>query len=51
LRTLPDPAAVSHHAKLLVDAGLITREQRGQWACDQVGPGAPLTLSDTLTGA
>lgn len=23
---------VSHHMKLLVDAGLITREQRGKWA-------------------
>lgn len=23
---------VSHHLKVLVDAGLITREQRGQWA-------------------
>lgn len=23
---------VSHHLKLLVDAGLITREQRGKWA-------------------
>ena len=23
---------VSHHMKTLVDAGLITREQRGKWA-------------------
>jgi len=23
---------VSHHMKLLVDAGLVTREQRGKWA-------------------
>lgn len=23
---------VSHHMKLLVDAGLVTREQRGRWA-------------------
>ena len=23
---------ISHHLKVLVDAGLLTREQRGQWA-------------------
>lgn len=23
---------VSHHLKLLVDAGILTREQRGKWA-------------------
>lgn len=25
-------ATVSHHMKLLVEAGLVTREQRGRWA-------------------
>jgi ArsR family transcriptional regulator len=25
-------STVSHHMKLLVDAGLVTREQRGRWA-------------------
>lgn len=25
-------ATVSHHMKLLADAGLVTREQRGRWA-------------------
>ena len=34
---LPEPLAlaqptVSHHLKVLVDAGLLTRERRGQWA-------------------
>ncbi|TQL51758.1 ArsR/SmtB family transcription factor [Ornithinicoccus hortensis] len=32
---------VSHHLKLLVDAGLVTREQRGRWAYFQPSP-APL---------
>jgi ArsR family transcriptional regulator len=32
---------VSHHMKLLVDAGLVTREQRGKWAYYRV-------LDDTL---
>lgn len=32
---------VSHHMKLLVDAGLVTREQRGRWAYYQPAP-APL---------
>ncbi len=29
---------VSHHLKLLVDAGLVTREQRGKWAYYRVVP-------------
>jgi ArsR family transcriptional regulator, arsenate/arsenite/antimonite-responsive transcriptional repressor len=33
---------VSHHMKLLVEAGLVTREQRGKWAYYRVA-------SDTLT--
>ena len=39
---------VSHHMKQLVEAGLITREQRGKWAYYRVVPEALLALSDTL---
>ena len=38
---------VSHHLKQLVDAGLITREQRGKWAYYQVVQSA----LDDLAGA
>lgn len=31
---------VSHHMKMLVDAGLVTREQRGRWAYFRVVPGS-----------
>jgi ArsR family transcriptional regulator len=31
---------VSHHMKLLVDAGLLHREQRGKWAYYRLVPGA-----------
>jgi ArsR family transcriptional regulator len=31
---------VSHHMKQLVDAGLVTREQRGRWAYFRVVPDA-----------
>ncbi len=31
---------VSHHMKLLVEAGLVTREQRGRWAYYRVVDGA-----------
>jgi ArsR family transcriptional regulator len=30
---------VSHHMKVLVDAGLLTREQRGKWAYYRLVPG------------
>ena len=36
---------VSHHLKQLVDAGLITREQRGKWAYYRVEQGALDRLS------
>jgi ArsR family transcriptional regulator len=39
---------VSHHMKLLVEAGLVTRDQRGKWAYYRVVPQAMLALSDTL---
>lgn len=39
---------VSHHMKLLVDAGLVTREQRGKWAYYAVVPSAFDPLGDAL---
>ncbi|MFJ9388738.1 ArsR/SmtB family transcription factor [Nocardioides sp. NPDC101246] len=38
---------VSHHMKLLVEAGLVTREQRGRWAYFSIVPAA----LDSLAGA
>lgn len=44
---------VSHHMKVLVDAGLLDREQRGKWAYYRVVPGALDALAGLLarTGA
>lgn len=39
---------VSHHMKQLVDAGLVTREQRGRWAFYRVVPEALAALGDAL---
>ena len=36
---------VSHHLKILVEAGLLTREQRGKWAYYAVVPGALASLA------
>jgi ArsR family transcriptional regulator, arsenate/arsenite/antimonite-responsive transcriptional repressor len=36
---------VSHHLKILVDAGLLTREQRGRWAYYRLVAGALDALS------
>ncbi len=41
---------VSHHLKQLVDAGLITREQRGKWAYYRVEQGALDNLAASLVG-
>ena len=41
---------VSHHMKLLVDAGLVTREQRGKWAYYRVVPEALGSLGQALGG-
>ena len=41
---------VSHHMKVLVDAGLLTREQRGKWAYYRLVPGAVEGLADALLG-
>ena len=40
---------VSHHMKVLVDAGLLTREQRGKWAYYRLVPGALDDIAATLS--
>lgn len=40
---------VSHHLKILVDAGLLTREKRGVWAYFTIVPGALDSLAAVLT--
>jgi ArsR family transcriptional regulator len=42
---------VSHHMKLLVDAGLVTREQRGKWAYYRVVDQTLTAVSQALTPA
>lgn len=39
---------VSHHLKILLDAGLLTREQRGVWAFFTIVPGALDALAAVL---
>ena len=39
---------VSHHLKLLVDAGLVTRDQRGKWAYYRVVQPALDAAADSL---
>lgn len=39
---------VSHHMKILVEAGLLAREQRGKWAYYRTVPGAVQQLADAL---
>ena len=39
---------VSHHMKQLVDAGLVTREQRGKWAYYALAPDTLAMLSGVL---
>ena len=39
---------VSHHMKLLADAGLVTREQRGKWAYFALNDGALNAAADAL---
>jgi ArsR family transcriptional regulator, arsenate/arsenite/antimonite-responsive transcriptional repressor len=41
---------VSHHMKVLVEAELLTREQRGKWAYYRLVPAALEQLADALTG-
>ncbi|PFG40255.1 ArsR family transcriptional regulator [Georgenia soli] len=40
---------VSHHLKVLVEAGLVTREKRGRWAYYAVVPAALDALGGVLT--
>ncbi|MGL5810117.1 MAG: ArsR/SmtB family transcription factor [Nocardioides sp.] len=42
---------VSHHMKLLVEADLATREQRGKWAYYRVVPGTLRSLAAALEPA
>lgn len=42
---------VSHHMKLLVEAGLVTREQRGRWAYYAPTPGPLLAAARHLSEA
>ena len=39
---------VSHHMKTLVDAGLVSREQRGRWAFYRVEPATLNALGNAL---
>ena len=39
---------VSHHLKVLVDAGLLTRDQRGKWAYYAIVPDALEALAATI---
>jgi ArsR family transcriptional regulator, arsenate/arsenite/antimonite-responsive transcriptional repressor len=40
---------ISHHLKILVDAGIFTRDKRGVWAYYALVPGALNTLSAVLS--
>lgn len=40
---------VSHHMRLLVEAGLVTRDQRGRWAYYAVIDGALDAVADALS--
>lgn len=42
-------STVSHHMKLLVEAGLATREQRGKWAYYRVAPDVLRSLASALS--
>ncbi|HEX4831790.1 MAG TPA: metalloregulator ArsR/SmtB family transcription factor [Trebonia sp.] len=39
---------VSHHMRLLAEAGLVTRDQRGKWAYYRIVPEAITALGDML---
>ena len=40
---------VSHHLKILVDAGILTRDQRGIWAYYRLVPGSLNALAALIT--
>jgi ArsR family transcriptional regulator, arsenate/arsenite/antimonite-responsive transcriptional repressor len=48
---LTEPVGLSQHMKQLVEAGLVTREQRGKWAYYRVVPESLRALSDVLAPA
>jgi ArsR family transcriptional regulator len=41
---------VSHHLKVLVDAGILTRDKRGTWAYYRLVPGALGSLAERVLG-
>jgi ArsR family transcriptional regulator len=52
---LPGPVGlsqptVSHHMRLLVEAGLVAREQRGKWAYYRLVPAALTELGGAISG-
>lgn len=42
-------STVSHHLKILADAGLVRRERRGTWAYYSLAPEGMAAISDVLT--
>jgi len=42
---------VSHHLKVLVDAGIFTRDKRGTWAYYRLVPGALDSIASVLASA
>lgn len=42
---------VSHHLKILVDAGVLSREQRGKWAYYRIEPDALAAIAGLITPA
>jgi ArsR family transcriptional regulator len=42
---------VSHHLKVLVEAGIFTRDKRGTWAYYRLVPGALDSIASVLAGA
>ena len=46
---LASQGTVSHHLKILVDAGLLQREQRSKWAYYRLVPDALTDLAQLLT--
>ena len=40
---------VSHHLKVLVDAGILTREQRGRWAYYAIDDGTLQAIATAIT--
>ena len=42
---------ISHHLKVLIDAGILTRDKRGVWAYYALVPGALAAVAALLTSA